>query len=115
MDDCSRFSIDAPTPFFNANDTGFNFKGKKEEEVPFSLPKHKAYNYLLDNSLIEEQYPNGNNPGTPSVCSLEDQLQRLNSPAYSDRSAGNSAKNKDQNRFALETALNEEFFMESNI
>ena len=40
-----------------------------------------------------------NNLGTPSICSLEDQLQRLNSPAYSDHSKGDSTKN----RFAFAT------------
>ena len=37
---------------------------------------------------------NGQVMGTPSICSLEDQLQRLNSPAYSDNSVGDAAKNK---------------------
>ena len=100
--------MEAPTPFFNAEDSNnFNFNRKKPEEIQSIIPKHKALQHFPSNiGPIKKEEFHSNVVGTPSICSIEDKLQYLVSPAFSDRSAGNFIKNKNDNRFLFAEAIN---------
>ena len=43
----SHVSVEAPTPFFNAEDSNnFNFNRKKPEEIQPIIPKQKAFQHF---------------------------------------------------------------------